>query len=100
MTHIDTTDPIARMNAAKDARRHRGLGPVRHVPQHAPVELGHHKERRDLMRAVALVAEYRGASDLVDTVHFCRLDNDELREFLESQFDLIAAWADYAEDRT
>jgi hypothetical protein len=93
MAYVDTADPIARMNAAKDARRHRGLGSASAVPFNSvPVVAGEQTERRQLMTALALIAAHPfGNSGAVDTAHFARMDNDELREFIEAQFDMIAA---------
>jgi len=50
---------------------------------------GEMKERRDLVKAVALIEKFAGR-ELMSLVHFARLDNDELREFIESQFDVLA----------
>jgi hypothetical protein len=86
---MNTDNFYERMQKAQEVRRANGTsGKARGVTIARRPE-GEMKERRDLIKAVALIEKFAGR-ELMSLVHFTRLDNDELREFIESQFDVLA----------
>ena len=88
------------MNERRDYHRANGTGGKSHAPIARKIPSAEHKERRLLLQALALIEASPlnvDRQEVVAIAHFCRLNNDELREFIEGQMDrlrAIAGWMD------